>query len=354
MVDRSGQPIWYLDDPAAWLDVEILEDGRIFGLADGRPTFTDWGDLQRETIHLDDHRPLHHDVALLPDDQGILGLTFENRLVSELPDNYVEACTSGSPGVILDNPVVWVDMAGNLLGYLPLVDRLDPGRIGFGALAPTATGGVDWAHANGIAPVPGEDAFLVSVRSQDAVIKVNGDGSLEWILANPYGWSPQYQALRLRPEDSGFRWFWHQHAPVPGPDGSLLIYDNGNYQANPCGPPPTEERQTRLVEIEIDEENWTFRERWSWQSGLFSSAMGNATWLEDGRLGVVMAMLFHDEEGVAHTDLGLGQRAARLLVLDPATGEVGWELRATSTNQVSEAGWTIPRADWLDSPWSPG
>ena len=76
----------------------------------------------------------------------------------------------------------------------------------------------DWSHVNTVAGVPGERAFLLSSRNQNAIIKVNRDtGEIEWILGGPYN------QFTIEPDDE----FLRQHAVEAHPNGNILLFDNG-------------------------------------------------------------------------------------------------------------------------------
>ena len=106
-------------------------------------------------------------------------------------------------------------------------------------------------------------------------------GDIVWILGDPTGWPEEYHDLLLRPADD-MRWFYQQHAPVITPDGTLLLFDNGNFGAFPPNPAvPLRSTFTRAVEYAIDEKAKTVRQVWESErlgdDGLvISLAMGEA------------------------------------------------------------------------------
>jgi len=73
-----------------------------------------------------------------------------------------------------------------------------------------------WTHINALQKL--DDGYLISLRNQDLVVKVDEDGTPTW----------SFGALILK----------HQHSPVLLPDGQLIVYDNGNgrvVEFNPDG-----------------------------------------------------------------------------------------------------------------------
>ena len=83
----------------------------------------------------------------------------------------------------------------------------------------------DWTHANSIAWSPADGNLIVSLRSQDWVIKINyangtGDGHVIWRL----GRGGNFRINSTRPSP----WFSHQHDVRYINDTTLVLFDNGN------------------------------------------------------------------------------------------------------------------------------
>ena len=56
-----------------------------------------------------------------------------------------------------------------------------------------------------------------------------------------------------------FEWSWYQHSPILMPNGNLMVFDNGdNRNYTNFGP------YSRAVEYEIDEENKTIKQVWTY------------------------------------------------------------------------------------------
>ena len=105
---------------------------------------------------------------------------------------------------------------------------------------------------------PPDDSVIVSVRHQDAVIKLSREtGELVWILGTHAGWGDRWKAYLLNPVGE-FEWPYHQHAARTTRDGLLLLFDNGNDRAWPPETrTPDKEAYSRAVEFKIDEEQGT-------------------------------------------------------------------------------------------------
>lgn len=130
----------------------------------------------------------------------------------------------------------------------------------------------DWTHGNGVIPFPGGDAILVSLRNVYMLVKVDlTDGDILWRM----GWNTDFTWLGDEPESE--RWFSMQHDPQWLPNGHLLMFDNANlrYQYN------KEEKWSRALELEVDEEAMTVRRVWEHRVP-FSHARGMAERHENG------------------------------------------------------------------------
>lgn len=93
----------------------------------------------------------------------------------------------------------------------------------------------DYAHVNSVSVDPLDGNLLLSFRHLDEVLKVDRQtGRILWILG---GRSDQFGLT----DDQKFS---HQHHATRGPDGRLLLFDNGNARA-----------RTRILEFELDEAN---------------------------------------------------------------------------------------------------
>jgi arylsulfate sulfotransferase len=140
---------------------------------------------------------------------------------------------------------------------------------------------VDWFHANGLAYDPSDDAIIVSGRTQGTV-KLTNDNEVVWILAPHVDWmtagdGTDLGTRLLQPLDAGgqpitdtsvlegtanhpdFEWAWYQHAPELLPDGTLMLFDNGdnrNYTE--------QELYSRTVLYRIDADAMTVQQIWQY------------------------------------------------------------------------------------------
>lgn len=193
------------------------------------------------------------------------------------------------------------------------------------------------------------------MRYQSAVLKLDrGTREIRWILGDPAGWPERFQGRLLKLEKG--RWFYHQHAPSPTPHGTLLLFNNGNYQTFPFVPPvPPTQTYSRAVEYTIDEEKGIAREVWSseeaGEGAVVSFAMGDVDWLpQTGNVLVQYGSLLPTDR-LAEFNWRNGQRFTNWSRIrkyrhtDPA--ELVWEVVLQDESGDGVTGWAIFGGDRL-------
>lgn len=229
---------------------------------------------------------LHHDVQPAPDD-GLFLLSVHAVDVPLYPTDELDRSAPWVPATIKDDLLAEIGPDGTVRDTWAMSDLLDSARIGrdsvwldhwsdfFGGQA------YDWAHVNAVHYVPEQDAFLLSSRHQDAVFQVGRTSrELEWILAPHANWSTPLTDKLLHPVDPDVLFSYHQHAPRYTPDGTILMFDNGNYRASAFEQAdPVREWFSRAVEVAVDPVTGTFEEVWSYgaerEPALFSPTVGD-------------------------------------------------------------------------------
>jgi hypothetical protein len=125
----------------------------------------------------------------------------------------------------------------------------------------------EWSHTNSLVYDEGQDAFFALARYWDAVLRIEGDGTLSWILGGPLG---EFQALGLTqlPRHGHMSEVW---------DGGMLVFDNRNHDEEPV---------SRVVEYAIEEDTRSVQEIWSLEDpdGRFWSYLGDARRLPGGNV----------------------------------------------------------------------
>jgi arylsulfate sulfotransferase len=173
---------------------------------------------------------------------------------------------------------------GTIRKRLSLLDALDPYRVGYNSFGSfwatyyTPVGAIDWSHGNAVIQDPSDGGFVVSLRHQDALVKLDASGALVWILGTHDNWSTTFAPYLLNPVGTPFAWQFHQHAPRLLANGHLLVFDNGNYRVSPPTPlPPSSTSYSRAVEYAIDPALKEVRQVWEYDAGrtIFATATGD-------------------------------------------------------------------------------
>lgn len=136
---------------------------------------------------------------------------------------------------------------------------------------------VDWSHANNLLYDSEDDSIVVSFLDRQSK-------EIAWIFGEPSWWGELSE--KVLKAEGDLQWPYYQHSPQPTPNGTLVIFDNGNFQARPFRKPSTvTDTYTRAVECGMDGE--TMKARQLWQSDgmgperVKSIAMGEVDWLPE-------------------------------------------------------------------------
>jgi hypothetical protein len=137
-------------------------------------------------------------------------------------------------------------------------------------------GASDWTHANSIAWSPADGNLVMSLRSQDWVIKINyaggtGDGHIIWRL----GQGGNFRIISNDPSP----WFSHQHDVRYINNNTLVLFDNGNtrQRSNPGA-------HSRGQELELDENRRVATLVVNADLGAYAPYTGSAQMLPGGNL----------------------------------------------------------------------
>ena len=353
--DADLEPVWVFDSADALSDLQVNARGTLYALQDGRGVELNFlGEYQRRWTAepefdydiLWEGGRLNYDF--LPIDEGFASITFEPVEVDAFPIDYDTPEVLDGPTLIRTPNIVKMGEDGQQLDKWPLYERLDSTRIGFNSLNwHSGTESWDWAHSNAVTQAP--DGFVVSLRHQDAVIKLDQKGDLVWILGNHDGWSAGFERYLLEPIGD-LQWPFHQHGPMVSSDGQVVLFDNHNNGYSPYDvPDELPENISRIAAFRVDEVAMTVEQTLSYSETIagtiYSPVMGDADW--QPTTGNVLAIFASttQEAGVGNPDNGWGKNAIRLIEVDPTTAEVALDLRFTSDFAVNEDGWWSPRAE---------
>jgi len=214
-----------------------------------------------------DVEALHHQPESLPGGT-FLGFAADPR---RLPNYYTSEYDPKAPRkeqLVVGDRIVEYDRQGKILWDWNSWDHLDPKRIGYELTenywqTRGFTGALDWTHGNGLSYREADNSILASFRNQDASIKIDkATGAIKWILGEPSDWGKLTEKV-LKPVGP-LRWPYHGHNPRFTAAGTVIMFDNGLYQARPFRPfVKADQFFSRAVEFEVDEQAMTVRQVWS-------------------------------------------------------------------------------------------
>jgi hypothetical protein len=376
VVDEVGEVVWYYVPPEGERgagDSRQLANGNFLFLPNGKIKEIDpLGNIIRQfkatapgddpgegIIPVDDpgYR-FHHEVY--PTDWGTyLTLGFEVRTVEHFHTSETDPAVFGTVEVT-DDTIIEFDADGVVQNRHAFLDILDPSRIAYDSLDThfILGTGYDWVHANAVIPDARDDSLIVSLRHQDATVKLDRQtGQIKWILAPHENWSSGFTQYLLTPVGSTFEWSYHQHAPMLTPEGNVLLFDNGTWRASPYDGEVRkdemfpEDNYSRAVEYRVDETNMTVEQVWEYGSAadprLYSFFICDAdhlpqtdnVWITFG------GMLAVDDQ--TSEEMGRGDFQARLVEIsrDGGVNEVVYDLSIFSDRADSDIGFTVYRSE---------
>lgn len=253
IVDRSGNPVYYrtfgvnaenfqqhrIDGGTTTYSVEVgtFNDAWILGvqhLMDDH--FRDTGDVRLVPTASHDTLPAEGHDFLLLGDQHYLSMSYVQRTVDM---SKYDPAWSTKTSVVYDvvqeidhgKPVFEWDSENVPSLYFDCTDGDDFGPKGT----------YDYLHLNSMDVDPSDGNFVFSFRYASSVVKVDRKtAKIVWTLG---GKEDQFGLL---PEQT-FSW---QHYVRFQPDGSLMVFDNGNADSD-----GNEGHQTRILRFALDEAN---------------------------------------------------------------------------------------------------
>ena len=242
------------------------------------------GEPPKNSIELDVEL-FHHTVNVLSNGNFLL-LSAEVRDFDNWPQNDSEPDAPRGPARVVGDVVMEISPEGTTLNRWAMLDMLDPYRLCYGSCngywRPRGfPDSFDWCHANSVFADPSDDTILVSLRTQDCIIKFSRQtGELIWIHGDHGNWKSPWSEKLLSPQGE-IAWQYHQHDCSITPAGTLLCFDNGNYRNVPFGEKvEPEESTSRVVEFRIDETKKTVSQHWSYEpesgDGQFACYQGGA------------------------------------------------------------------------------
>ena len=376
-LDARGEVVWFFEAPHAISEAKRLASGNLLYYHSARGNVVELdmlGNVVREwyTTRLPgtvappngipiDASTIHHDVQELPSG-NFLALSTELRRFESYPSSEDDPTAPRGPARVVGDVILEYRPDGAVVNRWPVLDLLDPYRIGYESLDSGFWQSVyqhvpeeplrDWAHVNSVHYDERDHALIVSSYHQDSVFKLDlASGKLRWILGFPTGWGERWAPLVLTPVGDGLYPF-HQHSARLTPQRTLLLFDNGKYRALPFAPKqPPEECFSRAVEFAIDEERGEFRELWSYGGRpgewFFTPFLGETDWLpKTGNVLVTDGGRVQQPDGRPGFHPAQGRKWARIAEVTHETpARVVFEVRLDEPGM----GWTVYRSERLAS-----
>jgi arylsulfate sulfotransferase len=343
-VDEHGEVVWYHSPEHPAQAVIMLQNGN---LAFNNP--------QHDIVEIDlagevvrrwtpaqlgvDY--LHHEVYQMPNG-NLVGIASELRWIGGYPEGTLP---------VVGDVVVEFTRGGDVVRKHSMFDILDPhrwGQAGFtrGYWNPRyqdeAPGGTrDWTHGNGVVYDPSDDSFLVSLRHQDWVIKIDRQtGELIW----RFGFEGDFELVEGQ-------WFFHQHQPALVEGGNILLYDNGGHRPGV----PSEQWFSRVVEYDIDPSGadpqagtrgvarqvWEFRD----DQPYYSPFLSGVEKLDNGNVLVADGVMLADRT-ILYSDPGNLMFVRIVEVTDDDNPTKVFEVRVR--DEQGQVGYTMYRATRVD------
>jgi hypothetical protein len=286
--DASGDSV---DDElvVAEVDPDQVQFQGGLGALEGNP-----GDAEPVPIRADwiDLIGVHHESWPMPNGNV---LTLSTTVHELTPEQRAAFCPDDpAPFNAISDVAVEFEPSGRVVRTWDLWDVIDidefPGRelcVDAGIFAGTNTR--DWTHANSAVYDPERDAIIVSSRHTNQIVAfdhLDDEGpqaQLRWILGDG-------ATMPLDGEQT-----YYQHAVEVNDDGSLVVYDNGNYRPGTSPDDPENPPYSRAVIYEVDDSSedpndWSARQRWEnidvEDNGrpAYSSFISDADVLENGNV----------------------------------------------------------------------
>jgi hypothetical protein len=214
VLDRAGRVRWFADSGREDVDMAQLTTESTVALIADKAAVVEIDLLGRHLLDRDDYPlPVHHDIFRRDD-----------LLYTFLADTWTE-----SDGVdYVEDIVVALDRAGNVVWQWVEHDELDatlsspiPGDAFWEWRFP---GALDAWHSNALYPTE-DGAVLVSIKHESSILRIAGDGAIEWVLAGDGVGGPLGTDFQLV-DGGGTAAFGNEHHVALLPDGHLTVLDN--------------------------------------------------------------------------------------------------------------------------------
>jgi len=332
--DAAGTIRWVLDYSGRPPLANLFYDNGIDRLANGNLYFGDGATDRIYEVDLFGRIVRQWDLP---------GYGFHHHVLEKPDGNFLVTVNRDGAATVEDVVIEVERETGRIVREWDLRQSLNPYRRAWET--DLADLSVDWFHANALVYDERDDSILVSGRTQ-GLVKLTDDNEVVWILAPHRDWGTagdgtNLSSKLLQPLDAAlqpitdpavldggqrhtdFDWAWYQHAPEILPDGSLLLFDNGDSRGY-----SGRGLYSRAVIYRVDEAAMTIRQIWE-----YGEERGPQTYSR-----IVSDVDYHADEGVVVFAPGAIAREeanphGRVVEVDRATGAVRAEavIRAPTT-----------------------
>jgi len=270
MFDQFGDIRWYLDFSSHPELSELFYDNGMVRLKNGNLVF---GDGTTDNVYETDL------MGNIINTWSLKGNGFHHHVIEKPNGNLLVTINDSNKSTIEDVVVELDRETGEFSNMWDLNNSLDNTRRAWPTNPDVLD--VDWFHNNAIEYSAVDDEIILSGRTQ-GIVKLNNQNEISYILAPHKEWNTSGNGVDLSqflltPLDKDgeiitdidvllgnanhpdFEWAWYQHSPILMPNGNIMLFDNGdnrNYTGS--------EVYSRAVEYEIDEENKTIRQVWTY------------------------------------------------------------------------------------------
>ena len=308
ILDNEGEIVWYYHADHDAGNVHRLDNGNIFYYSDGKRTVEmdmlgnivgQWhatglaDEIPEDSIPVESDT-LHHEATRLPNGNTLV-LSSDPRVLENYPTSTTDRDAPRETATVIGDVLLEFAPDGSVVTEWKLHDILDPYRISHSSMA----GGYwidnkyedtlqepvrDWTHANAMIYDASDHSVIVSLRHQDAVIKIDWEtGELVWILGTPDNWNEPWSEKLLTPVGD-LEWQYHQHGPSFTGHGTLVMFDNGMHRASAFQErAPYADSYSRAVEFAVDEEKMEVSQVWHYggpgDEAFFSFYICDTDWL---------------------------------------------------------------------------
>jgi hypothetical protein len=213
---------------------------------------------------------LHHEPSITPWGTYI-SMSANGREILDYPSSVTDPQAPRKPTMVMGDKIVEFNAEGKVVWEWDAFDHLDPYLLHYHTFQPYWAvrgypGYADWTHGNGLTFDAERDLVIASFKHLDALVAIDRKTKdIRWIFGDPKGWPEKYQSRILKPVGV-VRYPWSQHHPHVTPQGTIVYYDNGMFQARPFDGReivPFHRSYSRAVEIKVDPKAMTVTELWT-------------------------------------------------------------------------------------------